>query len=238
MPATDTQKTATTGGMSTSRVLDRADERLGYTHLWRKRRLGAYHRTNGLLALRSCSHSYNMLACFPTRLTTPLFPGAGASGLSATRNSLTSVCSRISKVSDTLPDGIRRRRCRNRDSRSVCGVFLDHDKRSYELIARVFDGQSEAHARRHPGQYHILADEHALLAPVSIGRTNGISTPKRLHPVAVSVFPRTLSSPRSWQSRCIQTDPFQQGGESGHLRPGNSRNSFRRGSRGLDRCAM
>ena len=43
--------------------------------------------------------------------------------------------------------------------------MIDHDARSYALIARVFDGQSGGpHAGRHPRQRHaLLADEHGGL---------------------------------------------------------------------------
>jgi hypothetical protein len=43
--------------------------------------------------------------------------------------------------------------------------MLDHDARSYALIARVFDGQSEgSHARRCPRQHHaLLVDDHGGL---------------------------------------------------------------------------
>ena len=44
----------------------------------------------------------------------------------------------------------------------LAGWILDHDIRSYELIARAFDGQSEGlHARRHRREhYALLADKH------------------------------------------------------------------------------
>ena len=53
----------------------------------------------------------------------------------------------------------------------LAAYFLDHDARSYELIARVFDGQSEGHARRHPRQHHDhLVDEHgAFWRPSLLG---------------------------------------------------------------------
>ena len=44
----------------------------------------------------------------------------------------------------------------------LAAYFLDHDKRSYEMIARVFDGRARGpHARRRPRQRDDhLADEH------------------------------------------------------------------------------
>ena len=90
----------------------------------------------------------------------------------------------------------------------LAAYFLDHDARSYELIARVFDGQSRRpHARRRPRQHHAhLVDEHgAFPAAVSTGRTRWRrSSPSRASriPVAVSVFPDELyPAPRSWAER-------------------------------------
>ena len=49
-------------------------------------------------------------------------------------------------------------------------VLIDHDVRSYELIARVFDGRSEGpHARRRPRQHHaVLADQHRDLVGAAL----------------------------------------------------------------------
>ena len=65
----------------------------------------------------------------------------------------------------------------------LAAYFLDHDARSYELIARVFQRTGRGpDARRHPRQRHdYLVDEHgAVWRPVSIGSigAKGISTPK------------------------------------------------------------
>ena len=48
--------------------------------------------------------------------------------------------------------------------------ILDHDTRSYELIARVFDGTVRGpYARRHPRQHHaLLVDEHGDLFGSSV----------------------------------------------------------------------
>ena len=54
----------------------------------------------------------------------------------------------------------------------LAAYFLDHDARSYELIARVFDGQIRGpDTRRRPRQHHDhLADEHgAFRRPPLLG---------------------------------------------------------------------
>ena len=54
----------------------------------------------------------------------------------------------------------------------LAAYFLDHDARSYALIARVFDGTVRGpHARRHPRQHHAhLVDEHgAFWRPSLLG---------------------------------------------------------------------
>ena len=89
----------------------------------------------------------------------------------------------------------------------LAGYFLDHDARSYELIARVFDGQSEG----------LTRDD--ILDNITITwLTNTALSGARLYweywgkgyfnakgvsiPVAVSVFPDELyPAPRSWAER-------------------------------------
>ena len=89
----------------------------------------------------------------------------------------------------------------------LAAYFLDHDARSYELIARVFRRTVRGpHARRHPRQHHDhLVDEHgdfrrpSLLGVLGQGvfQRQGVSIP-----VAVSVFPDELyPAPRSWTER-------------------------------------
>ena len=59
--------------------------------------------------------------------------------------------------------------------------MLDHDARSYALIARVFAGQARGpHARRHPRQRHaLLADEHGGLFGASLlGEQAGLLRPE------------------------------------------------------------
>ncbi len=91
----------------------------------------------------------------------------------------------------------------------LAGYFLDHDARSYELIARVFDGQSEG----------LTRDD--ILDNITITwLTNTALSGARLYweywgkgyfnakgvsiPVAVSVFPDELyPAPRSWAERAF-----------------------------------
>ncbi len=63
--------------------------------------------------------------------------------------------------------------------------MLDHDDRSYELIARVFDGQTGGpDARRHPRQRHaLLADRTpASRRRGSIGKASSPSSHRRASP--------------------------------------------------------
>ena len=63
--------------------------------------------------------------------------------------------------------------------------FLDHDARSYELIARAFDGRAEGpDARRCSRQHHaLLADQHGRFPRlVSIGKTSFRSSPRWTSP--------------------------------------------------------
>jgi pimeloyl-ACP methyl ester carboxylesterase len=89
----------------------------------------------------------------------------------------------------------------------LAGYFLDHDARSYELIARVFDGQSEGLTRDDVLDNITLtwltntAISGARLYWEYFGKgyfnAKGVSIP-----VAVSVFPDELyPAPRSWAER-------------------------------------
>jgi pimeloyl-ACP methyl ester carboxylesterase len=91
----------------------------------------------------------------------------------------------------------------------LAAYFLDHDARSYELIARVFDGQSEGLTRD-----DILDNiTHTWLTNTAIsgGRLyweyfgKGYFNAKGVSiPVAVSVFPDELyPAPRSWAERAF-----------------------------------
>ena len=90
----------------------------------------------------------------------------------------------------------------------LAAYFLDHDARSYELIARVFRRTSRGpHARRHPRQHHDhLVDEHGAFWRPSLlgelGQTGYFNAKGVSIPVAVSVFPDELyPAPRSWAER-------------------------------------
>ena len=85
--------------------------------------------------------------------------------------------------------------------------MLDHDARSYALIARVFDGQDGGpDARRRPRQHHaLLADEHGDFLGASLLGKQARHFFDAKHvtiPVAVSVFPDEIyAAPRSWTER-------------------------------------
>ncbi len=84
--------------------------------------------------------------------------------------------------------------------------ILDHDARSYALIARVFDGQAEGLTRDDILDNITLywLTNTASLRRGCIGRTSWpFSPPKNVGiPVAVSVFPDELyPAPRSWAER-------------------------------------
>ena len=89
----------------------------------------------------------------------------------------------------------------------LAAYFLDHDARSYEMIARVFDGGSEGpHPRRRPRQHHAhVVDENGGFRGASLlGKQIGLFFAVKgvVVPVAVSVFPDELyPSPRSWAER-------------------------------------
>ena len=83
--------------------------------------------------------------------------------------------------------------------------------RSYELIARVFDGQDRGpDAGRHPRQRHaLLVDQHRDLLGAPLLGHRAISTREGFFdvkgvtiPVAVSAFPDEIyAAPRSWAER-------------------------------------
>ena len=69
----------------------------------------------------------------------------------------------------------------------LAAYFLDHDARSYELIARVFDGAVRGpHARRRPRQHHDhLVDEHGdFWGPSLLGEQGSVilRRQRRRHP--------------------------------------------------------
>src|SRR5438876_9414363 len=91
----------------------------------------------------------------------------------------------------------------------LAAYFLDHDARSYELIARVFDGQSEGLTR------DDILDNVTLTWLTNTGVSGGrlywenwgasffaVKGVNAAIPVAVSVFPDELyPAPRSWAER-------------------------------------
>ncbi len=88
----------------------------------------------------------------------------------------------------------------------LAAYFLDHDARSYELIARVFAGRiRRPHARRHPRQHHDhLVDEHgAFRRPPLLGeQIRVLQCQRRLHPgCRERLSGRDRSCPRSWAER-------------------------------------
>ena len=118
----------------------------------------------------------------------------------------------------------------------LAAYFLDHDARSYELIARVFAGASEG-----------LTRDDVLDNITLTWLTNTALSGARLYwenkgasffavkgvavPTAVSVFPdESLSSPAELgRAGVSQTDPLQQATtKAGTSRRGNSRNSCQR----------
>jgi pimeloyl-ACP methyl ester carboxylesterase len=90
----------------------------------------------------------------------------------------------------------------------LAAYFLDHDKRSYELIARVFDGKSEGLTRDDILDNITLAWlTNTALSGARLYWENklGYFTAKGVSiPVAVSVFPDELyPAPRSWAERAF-----------------------------------
>jgi pimeloyl-ACP methyl ester carboxylesterase len=91
----------------------------------------------------------------------------------------------------------------------LAAYFLDHDARSYELIARVFDGQSEGLTR------DDILDNITITWLTNTGVSGGrlywenwgssffaVKGVNAAIPVAVSVFPDELyPAPRSWAER-------------------------------------
>jgi pimeloyl-ACP methyl ester carboxylesterase len=90
----------------------------------------------------------------------------------------------------------------------LAAYFLDHDKRSYELIARVFDGRSEGLTRDDILDNITLAWlTNTAISGARLYWENklGFFTAKGVSiPVAVSVFPDELyPAPRSWAERAF-----------------------------------
>ena len=127
----------------------------------------------------------------------------------------------------------------------LAAYFLDHDARSYELIARVFDGQSEG----------LTRDD--ILDNITITwLTNTALSGARLYweywgkgyfnakgvsiPVAVSVFPDELyPAPRSWTERAYpKLIHYNKLPKGGHFAAWEQPKLFwKRFARASDRCA-
>ena len=127
----------------------------------------------------------------------------------------------------------------------LAAYFLDHDARSYELIARVFDGQSEGLTR------DDILDNITITWLTNTGLSGarlyweilgeGVSSMSRRHiPVAVSVFPDELyPAPRSWAERAYpKLIHYNKLPKEVTSRPGSSPSCFpRRCARASGRCA-
>ena len=92
----------------------------------------------------------------------------------------------------------------------LAAYFLDHDARSYELIARVFDGQSEGLTRDDILDNITItwltntALSGARLYWETFGKLGYFNVKGVSIPVAVSVFPDELyPAPRSWAERAF-----------------------------------
>jgi len=126
-------------------------KRLGYTKFVAQGAIGARSSPNNGSACppELLGIHVNMPGVFRTTLTTRLFPGRQRRRVSPADEKL--AYERLQFVYQKgIGYGYQKWDCARRtlygivDSRSgLAAYFLDHDKRSYELIARVFDGKSE-----------------------------------------------------------------------------------------------
>ena len=198
-----------------ARAWDRADEASRLHELrGARRRLGCSHRRSdglqapqGLLGIHT-----NMPGIFPADIDAAAFSGAPApSGLSADEKLAYDRLQFVYQkgIAYGFQMGLRPQTLYGIADSPVglAAYFLDHDARSYELIARVFDGQSEG----------LTRDD--ILDNITITwLTNTALSGARLYweywgkgyfnakgvsiPVAVSVFPDELyPAPRSWAER-------------------------------------
>ena len=123
--------------------------------------------------------------------------------------------------------------------------MLDHDARSYALIARVFAGQTGGpDARRHPRQHHaLLADEHGgLFGSSLLGKQAGLLRPegRRHSRRRERLSGRDLYGPAELDGESLsQADLLQPARRrAATSRPGNSRRSSPTSSgRRSGRCA-
>ena len=129
----------------------------------------------------------------------------------------------------------------------LAAYFLDHDARSYELIARVFHGQAEGLTRDDILDNITItwltntALSGARLYWETFGKLGYFNAKGVSIPVAVSVFPDELyPAPRSWAERAYpKLDPLQQARQRRALRGmGAAATLLRRDSRRLQITAQ
>ena len=128
----------------------------------------------------------------------------------------------------------------------LAAYFLDHDARSYEMIARVFAGGTEGLTRDDVLDNITLTwltNTATLRRSSLLGEQGGVvlRRQRRRGPDGRERLPgRTLSSPEELGGAGVsQTDPLQQGGEGRPLRGlGTAEALFRRGSCGLPRTPL
>ena len=110
----------------------------------------------------------------------------------------------------------------------LAAYLLDHDARSYELIARAFRGTARRpHPRRRPRQHHAdLVDEHGdFFGPSLLGASlrgehvRLFQRQGRLHPGGGKRLPgRSLSGPSKLGGAGVSpTHPLQQARQRGHF---------------------
>ena len=110
--------------------------------------------------------------------------------------------------------------------------MLDHDARSYELIARVFDGQPEGLTRDDILDnitLYWLTNTAVSSARLYWENKLAFFAPKGVAiPVAVSVFPDEIyAAPRSWAEKAYpKLIHYNRLPKAGTSRPGSSRSSF------------
>jgi len=128
----------------------------------------------------------------------------------------------------------------------LAAYFLDHDARSYEMIARVFAGGNEGLTRDDVLDNITLTwlTNTALSGARLYWENKGASffaVKGVVVPTAVSVFPDELyPAPRSWAERGVsQADPLQQGRQGRALCGlGTATTLLKRGSCGLQIAAL
>ena len=102
--------------------------------------------------------------------------------------------------------------------------MLDHDARSYELIARVFDGQKEGLTRDDISLYWFtktaITSARLYWETAQVSKGGGFFDPRNVQlPVAVTVFPDEIyAAPKSWAERAYpKLIYFSKVGKGGHF---------------------